>query len=121
MKNSILDFELIHGTFKATIENFKEVPALVNNSRPDLYDTTLPENAIVRDAYLEVILRLDTGDTLETRWFSRRIPYITRCLRNQLGDHLYRLSDILCAAANHPFTVHISIDPKYGTQIEYEA
>lgn len=121
MKNSILDFELIHGTFTATIDNYTEVPALINNSRPNLYDEHLPENAVIRDAYLAVTLRLNTGDTIETRWFSKRIPYISRCLRNQLGDHLYKLSDILKAAHTNPFTVHIEIDPKYGTQIEYEA
>jgi hypothetical protein len=126
MKNSILDFELIHGTFKATIDSYKEIPALINNSRRDnahydLYDTSLPENAVIRDAYLSVTLRLETGDTLETRWFSKRIPYISRCLRNQLGDHLYKLSDILKAAHTQPFTVHIEIDPRYGQQIEYDA
>lgn len=121
MKNSILDFELIHGTFKATIDSYEEIPALINNSRPNLYDTSLPENAVIRDAYLSVTLRLETGETLETRWFSKRIPYISRCLRNQLGDHLYKLSDILKAAHTQPFTVNIEIDPRYGQQIEYDA
>lgn len=115
---SMLDYELIHGTFKATIESYKEVPALINNNPH--YDTSLPENAIIRDAFLEVTLRLDTGDTLKTRWYSKRINYILRCLRNQLGDHIYRLSDALREASKKPITVHIHVDPKYGTQIEYE-
>lgn len=116
--NSILDYELTHGTFKATIESYKEIPALINNQKS--YDTSLPENAVVRDAYLDVTLRLDTNELIKTRWYSKRINYILRCLRNQLGDHIYRLTDALEAARKTPITVHIHIDPKYGQQIEYE-
>lgn len=115
---SILDYELIHGTFKATVESYREVPALVNNTT--FYDPSLPENAIVRDAFIEVTFRLDNNETIKTRWYSKRIPYILRCLRNQLGDHIYKLSDALKVASKTPITIHIHIDPKYGQQIEYE-
>lgn len=119
MKNSLLNTELIHGTFKATIESYKEIPALINNTN-GYYDTSLPENAIIRDPYLEVTLRLDTNETIKTRWYAKRINYILRCLRNQLGDHIYKLSDALKAASKTPITIHIEIDAKYGMQIEYE-
>lgn len=115
---SILDFELIHGTYGATIESYKEIPALLNSGCR--YEPNLPENTIIRDAYLDVTLRLDNNETLKTRWYSKRIPYILRCIRNQLGDHIYRLSDALKAASKTPITIHIHIDPKYGQQIEYE-
>lgn len=119
MFNSLLNTELLHGTFKATIESYKEFPALINNTN-GRYDTSLPENAIIRDAFLEVTLRLDNNETIKTRWYSKRINYILRCLRNQLGDHIYKLTDALNAASKTPITIHIEIDPKYGQQIDYE-
>lgn len=115
---SILDYELINGTFKATIESYKEFPALLNDGCR--YEPSLPENAIIRDAFLNVTLRLDDGRTIDTRWYSKRIPYILRCLRNQLGDHIYRLSDALREAHTTHITVHINVDARYGQQIEYE-
>lgn len=108
MTNSMLDFELIHGTFRATIDSYKEVPALTDD-----------DNTIIRDAFIAVTLRLDTGDTIDTRWYSKRIPYILNCLREQLGDHIYKLSEAIKAAMRTPITVHIDIDSKYGQQIEY--
>ena len=106
--NSILDFELTHGTFLATIDYYKEVPAIIDDN-----------NTIIRDAYLAVTLRLNNNETIKTRWYSKRIPYILRCLRTQLGEHIYKLTDALNIASTTPFTVHITIDSKYGQQIEY--
>ena len=123
--NSLLSYEITHGKFEATIVEYKEVPALINNQRTDghydRYDTTLPENAIIRDAYIEVTLRLNTGDSIKTRWYSKRINYIMRCLSRQFDFTIYSLRELLTYCATHSFTVSISLDPKYGTQIEYDA
>lgn len=115
---SILDYELIHGTFTAIIADCEEVPALINNTTVN--DPHLPENAIIRDAYLKISLKLNTGDTVETRWYSKRIPYIMRCIRNQTSEEIYKLSELIKYCRKNPITITITEDPKYGQQIEYE-
>jgi hypothetical protein len=123
--NSLLSYEITHGTFEATITNYKEVPALINNHRTDghydRYDHNLPENAIIRDAYVAITLRLSNGESINTRWYSKRINYIMRCLNRQFDFTTYSLRELLDYCRTHSFTVSISLDPKYGTQIEYEA
>lgn len=108
--DSILDFELLAGTFTATVESYTEVPAAIDEIT----------NRIVRDAYLSVDLRLNTNEVINTRWYSKRISYIMRCISYQLDRTYYKLSDLLEVLRNRPITINIDIDPRYGQQIEYD-
>lgn len=108
--HSILDLELINGTFTATVESYNEVPAATDELT----------NRIIRDAYINIDLRLNTGETINTRWYSKRIPYIMRQISYQLDRTYYKLSTMLEVLKTTPITIDISIDPRYGQQIEYD-
>lgn len=108
--NSILDFEIINGTFEATLESYNEVPAA----------TDPITDRIIRDAYLNINLRLNTGEIINTRWYSKRLSYIMRCISYQLDRTYYKLSELLEVMRTTPITIELSMDPKYGPQVEYD-
>ena len=116
MKNtkSMLDFEILNGIFEATIVNYKEVPAL--------YDSDIGGHTdrMIRDAYIEVELRLDNNETLITRWYTKRLGYIMRNISAQFDGMIYRLNQLLEFCRTHSFTIEIWEDPRYGQQIEYD-
>lgn len=115
MKNkSLLDFEIINGIFEAVIVNYREVPALYDS---DIGGCT---DRMIRDAYMEVELKLDNGDTLITRWYSKRLAYIMRCISYQFDGMIYKLSQILEYCRTHSFTIEVWEDSRYGQQIEYD-
>ncbi len=106
---NLLNKELIKGNFTATIADYKEVPALIDD-----------DNTVIRDAFIKVTLNLSNNELLETRWYSKRISYIMFCINNQFSEITYSLKDLLEKCRTEKFNVQIDVDPKYGYQIDYK-
>ena len=107
---NLLNEELISGTFTATIAEYEEVPALLDD-----------DNTVLRDAFIKVTLNLSNNQLFTTRWYSKRIAYIMHALNAQFSEVTYKLSELLEKCRTTQFTVEISVDPKYGYQVEYNS
>ncbi len=108
--HSILDFELTNGIFEATVESYTAVPAA----------TDPITDRIIRDSYISVDFRLNTNEIINTRWYSKRLAYIMRQVSYQLDRTFYKLTDMLEILKTTPITIELSIDPRYGPQVEYD-
>lgn len=102
--------EVNEGTYTARVSKFNEVKAVVNEQTED----------IIRQAYVAVELELD-NTTFVDRLYAARIPYVMRCLKRQYGlEHKdIDLEILLLYAAKHPVNVVVTIDAKYGVQVDY--
>lgn len=108
--NSLLNTELLHGTYSAIITDYKEIPAKLDD-----------DMTVIRDAYLLVTLRLNNEIEFKTRWYAKRLNYIMHSINTQFSEITYKLSDLLNKCRTTPFNVTIDVDPRYGYQVEYDA
>lgn len=113
--SSLLNFSLIKGIFNATITDYKEFPVLLDSDRGGCTDH------VIRDAFILLDLHLDSGETIQTRLYSKRIPYFIRSLNAQFDNAYFSLRELLEYARTHEFMISIDEDPRYGQQVEYNA
>jgi len=106
---NLLNQELITGNFTATISDYKEVPALIDD-----------DNTIIRDAYINITLNLSNNEFLDTRIYSKRLRYFMFAMNSQYSEITYKLSDLLEKMRTEPFNVEITIDAKYGYQVDFK-
>lgn len=109
-EKSLLNSELLHGTYSATITNYEEIPAKLDD-----------DMTVIRDAYILVTLRLNNEIEFKTRWYAKRLNYIMYSINAQFSEYTYKLSELLEKCRKTPFNVTIDIDPRYGYQVEYSA
>lgn len=98
-----------NGTYTATVTDYHEVNPTYND-----------DGTLRRQGYLSVDIELDHLETIEARWYPKRIGYIIRCLSKQADRYFCNAAEALEWASKHEFFVECTVDPKWGQQIDYE-